>query len=270
MKKLFVGLFGLVLSGIVSAEIKTREIEYQINGESFTGYLAYDDSVQEKRPGVLVVHEWWGHNDYVRKRAEMLAELGYAAFALDMYGSGKLADHPQDAMKFMQAVVSNIDVAERRFQAGLNLLRNQPQVDPNRIAAIGYCFGGGTALHMARQGADLDAVVSFHGALNTETPAEQGKVKARLLILTGGADPMIPAEQVDAFRAEMNAAGVDYSVHTYPDAKHGFTNPAADALGKKFDMPLAYDAKADADSWLKMRDFLARVWSKNNSGVVEK
>lgn len=260
MKKYFFGLVALLLSVVVCADIKTREIQYQVDGKSFTGYLAYDDSIEGKRPGILVVHEWWGHNDYVRKRAEMLAQLGYTAFALDMYGSGNLADHPKDAMKFMQAVVSDMDVAEQRFQAGLNLLRNQPQVDNKRIAAIGYCFGGSTALHMARQGADLDAVVSFHGALDTETPAQKGEVKARLLILTGAADPMIPAGEVDAFRAEMDAAGVDYSIHTYPEAKHAFTNPAADSFGKRFELPLAYDAKADADSWLKMRDFLAKVF----------
>lgn len=261
MKKYFIGLAGLMLSLVVSADIKTRVLNYQVDGETFTGYLAYDDRIDGKRPGILVVHEWWGHNGHVRKRAEMLAELGYTAFALDMYGSGKLAEHPEDARKFMQAAASNMHVAEKRFEAAYNLLRNQPQVDEKQLAAIGYCFGGGTSLHMVRRGMDLDAVVSFHGALGTKTPAEKGRVKAELLILTGAADPMIPAAQVDAFREEMTAAEVDYTIHSYPDAKHSFTNPAADDYGKRFDMPLAYDAQADTDSWSKMRDFLAKVFA---------
>src|SRR5690606_1443571 len=187
---------------------------------------------------------------------------GYTAFALDMYGSGKLAEHPEDAGKFMQAVVSNIHVAEQRFEAAYNLLRNQATVDPDHIAAIGYCFGGGTSLHMARKGLDLDAVVSFHGALGTNTPAQQGQIKADLLILTGAADPMIPQEQVDDFREEMTAANVPFKIYSYPGAKHGFTNPAATDFGKRFNMPLAYDAQADADSWNRMRDFLSEVFAK--------
>lgn len=262
MKKLFSGLLILCLSVFAHAEVKTQIIEYKVNGESFTGYLAYDDSVQGKRPGVLVVHEWWGHNDYVRKRAEMLAELGYTAFALDMFGTGKLADHPDEAGKFVQMVTSNIDVAEARFTSAFNLLRNQPTVNPEEIAAIGYCFGGGTALHMARQGMDLEAVVSFHGSLAAKTPAEDGEVEADLLIFTGAADPMVPAEQVEAFREEMTEANVAFRIYSYPGVKHGFTNPEATEFGERFNLPLAYDAAADADSWNKMREFLDEVFAE--------
>lgn len=261
MKKSACGFVLLFLSTFVQAAIQSQAIEYQVDGESFTGYLAYDDSITGKHPGVLVVHEWWGHNDYVRMRADMLAKLGYTAFALDMYGTGKLADHPEDATKFMQAVVSSMPLAEKRFQAAYNLLRNQPNVDASEIAAIGYCFGGGTVLHMARQGLDLAGVVSFHGALGTQAPAQAGKVKANVLVLTGEADPMITAEQVDAFREEMTNAGVNYTVYTYPGAKHGFTNPAADDFGKRFNMPLAYNKEADMDSWLKMKAFLAKIFA---------
>lgn len=261
MKKVLAGFIVLMLSLVAHAEIKTQEVEYKIDGESFTGYLAYDDSVKGKRPGVLVVHEWWGHNDYVRKRAEMLAELGYTAFALDMYGTGKLADHPQDATKFMQAVVSNMPAAEKRFNTAYTLLSEHDTVDAQQLAAIGYCFGGGTVLHMARQGAALKGVVSFHGSLGTQSPAQKGSVKADILVLTGAADPMIPEEQVAAFRSEMDAAGVSYSLHSYPGATHGFTNPAADDFGKRFDMPLAYNAEADADSWLKMREFFEKIFT---------
>lgn len=262
MKKILCGLVAVLLSISAQAELKTQVIEYQIGGDSYTGYLAYDDSQTGKRPGVLVVHEWWGHNDYVRKRAEMLAGLGYTAFALDMYGTGKLAQHPQDATNFMQAVVSNMNVAERRFEAAFNLLRNHPTVESEKIAALGYCFGGATSLHMARQGLDLDGVASFHGALGSETAAEKGKVKGEVIIFTGEADPMIPAEDVSAFHQEMTNANVAHSIYSYPGAKHGFTNPAADDFGKRFNLPLAYDAAADADSWLKTRDFLAKVFNR--------
>lgn len=262
MKKILSGLMILCLSVVAQAAVKTQVIEYKVNGESFTGYLAYDDSVQGKRPGILVVHEWWGHNDYVRKRAEMLAELGYTAFALDMFGTGKLANHPDDAGKFVQAVMSNMDVAEQRFLAAYHLLRNQPTVNPEQIASIGYCFGGSTSLHMARKGLDLVGVASFHGGLSTDTPARDGQVKADLLILTGDADPMVPAEQVNAFRQEMVDANVAFRIYSYPGAKHGFTNPEATEFGKRFKLPLAYDAAADADSWDKLQAFLKEIFAK--------
>ncbi len=261
MKKCMMFCLTWLLALGVQAAVKTQEIEYKVEGESFTGYLAWDDSVSEKRPGVLVVHEWWGHNDYVRKRAEMLAGLGYVALALDMYGTGKLAEHPAQATEFMQAVISNIPEAEKRFDTALDLLRQQPGVDADRIAAIGYCFGGATVLHAARRGVDLRGVVSFHGALGTQAPAEKDKVKAEVLVLTGAADPMIPEEQVAAFKAEMESASVPYKVVSYPNAKHSFTNPAADAVAKRFDMPVGYDAAADVASWQEMRDFLTRVFA---------
>lgn len=261
MKHYVVGFMLFTLSLVVRAEIKTEAIEYQVDGASFTGYMAYDDAIRGERPGVLVVHEWWGHNAYVRKRAEMLAALGYTAFALDMYGTGKLADHPQGATKFMQAVISDMPAAEKRFNAALGLLREHETVDEARVAAIGYCFGGGTVLNMARKGVDLKGVVSFHGSLGTKTPAEKGEVAAAILVFTGAADPMVPAEQVAGFRSEMEAAGVSYALHSYPGAMHGFTNPAADDFGKRFEMPLAYDIKADADSWVKMSRFFDKIFA---------
>lgn len=253
---------GLLLgsASLSQAEVQSREINYTVDGQTFTGYLAYDDRIEGDRPGVLVVHEWWGHGDYVRKRADMLAELGYAAFALDMYGSGKYAEHPSKANEFMQSVMSNKDEAERRFRKALSILREQPMVEKDDIAAIGYCFGGAVVLHMARAGIDLDGVVSYHGMLSTDVEAQPGDVEADLLVFTGEADPMVPAQQVEAFKQEMANANVDFKVHSYPGAQHAFTNPAATEAGKQYDLPLAYDAEADADSWHKTQRFFNRIF----------
>jgi dienelactone hydrolase len=233
-------------------DIATEEVTYSVGDEEFTGFFAYDRSRSGPRPGVVVVHEWWGHNDYARERARQLAEMGYTAFALDMFGSGKTAEHPDDAQAFAMAVFADLEQAELRFNAALDRLKGHETVDPERVAAIGYCFGGGVVLHMARVGTDLDAVASFHGSLQPMEPAEPGAVKARVLVYTGEADPMVPAEAVAAFEQEMQAAGASYELKSYPGAMHSFTNPGATAVGEEFGMPLAYDAEADADSWARM------------------
>lgn len=241
-------------------EVVTEEIAYEVGGEPFTGFLAYNKNADGKRPGVLVVHEWWGHNDYARSRAKQLAEMGYVAFALDMYGAGKVADHPDNAMKFMQAATKDPELAKQRFLAAKSLLQSQAETDPDKIAAIGYCFGGGVVLNMARAGVDLDGVASFHGVLAPVTPATPGSVKAKVMVFNGAADPFVPQEQIDAFKAEMEAAGVDYEFINYPDVKHSFTNPGATAVGEKFEMPLAYDENADKDSWRKLAAFFDSLW----------
>jgi len=252
----------LCLPLVVQAAVVGEEVDYRSGDTVLKGYLAYDDSIKGKRPGVLVVHEWWGHNEYARRRARMLAELGYTALAVDMYGDGKQADHPDDAGKFATAVRSNMPEAEARFRAALGLLRGHKTVDAAHIAAIGYCFGGGIVLEMARRGLDLDGVVSFHGSLGTAEPARKGRVKARVLVLNGAEDPFTTAEQIATFKQEMAQAGVDYRFINYPGAKHSFTNPDADGFAKRFDMPLAYNAKADKQSWTEMRHFLKQVFSK--------
>ena len=260
MSRILTCLVMLLAAVAARAEIKTETIDYQVGDTRMSGYLAYDDSLPGPRPGVLVVHEWWGHNDYVRGRAEMLARLGYTAFALDMYGDGKVADHPDTATGFMKEVTGNMPEAERRFDAARAVLVQQPSVDPERIAAIGYCFGGGVVLHMARTGADLDAVVSFHGSLGTEQPAQAGDVAARVLVFNGADDVMVPPEQVRAFEREMTAANVHYELINYANVKHGFTNPAADSFAARFGMPLEYNAQADAASWTRMQAFLQQVF----------
>ena len=261
MKKMLLLLTLFCLGQSAEAAVKGTEVTYQAEGTKLKGYLAYNTSIKGKRPAVLVVHEWWGHNDYARKRANMLAELGYTALAVDMYGDGKQAGHPDEAGKFAAEVSKNMPLAKARFEAGMKLLRQQKSVDPNKLAAIGYCFGGGVVLNMARLGEDLKGVASFHGALATDHPAEPDKVKARILVFTGEADPMIRPDMIAAFEREMDDAKVKYRVVLYPGAKHAFTNPAADELGKKFDLPLAYNPGADLDSWQQLTVFLREIFA---------
>lgn len=242
------------------AEVSTREVAYEAtDGTKLRGFLARPVGA-ERRPAVLVIHEWWGHNDYVRGRARQLAELGYVALAVDMYGDGKTADHPKDAQAFMEEVMGGDGVMEARFRAALDVLRAEDGVDPQRLAAIGYCMGGAVGLQMARAGADLRGVVSFHGSLGTTARAAPGAVKPKLLVLTGADDPFVPAEQVAAFRDEMAAADADCEIVEYPGVVHAFTNPGATAKGEKFELPLRYDAEADADSWRRMTEFFAKIF----------
>ncbi len=241
-------------------KVMGREVEYRAGETLLKGYLAENPNLKGKRPAVLVVHEWWGHNEYARKRARMLAEQGYVALAVDMFGEGKTARHPEDAGKFATEAMKNKAVGEARFNAALDFIRKQPTVDATRIAAIGYCFGGGVVLHMARQGADLKGVASFHGSLATDTPAQPGKVKARILVFNGEDDKMIPPDQVAAFREEMARAGADFRYVGYPGVRHSFTNPDADTYAKEFNLPLAYDRKADRDSWKQTLQFLKDIF----------
>jgi len=260
MRAFIFSLLALGLLGSAQAAIVTQETSYEVDGQRHVAYIAYDDAIKGKRPGVLVVHEWWGHTPYVRKRAEMLAELGYVGMALDMYGDGKTADHPKDAGSFAQAALADLPKARKRFEAARELLAGQPQTDASHIAAIGYCFGGGVVLNMARAGADLDAVASFHGSLATAQPAEKGGVKARVFVANGAEDPMIKPDDVLNLHEEMRAAGVELTYIEYPGAKHGFTNPDADRFGREFNIPLGYDAHADAHSWAMMKTFLEQAF----------
>ena len=243
-------------------QITGEDVTYSADTISMNGYLAYDAAQEGARPGILVVHEWWGHNDYARSRADMLAEMGYTALAVDMYGDGKIANHPDDAGKFAGEVFQNIESGMARFNAALDLLKNHPSTDPNNIAAIGYCFGGGVVLHMARVGTDLKGVVSFHGSLGTQSPAEEGVVKAAVLVCHGADDPFVPAEHVEAIQSEMEAANVDFTFKSYPGALHSFTNPIADSVGPLFELPLKYDKAADEQSWQDMQDLFARIFTE--------
>ena len=258
---LFILLTSLLLPFQSHAEIVTKVVDYSDGEIKMKGHLAYDDSIAGQRPGIIIVHEWWGHNDYVKKRARMLAKLGYHAIAIDMYGNGKTASHPKDAGKFSGEVKKNMAVAEKRFMAAYSLLQKQYNVAKDKMAAIGYCFGGGIVLEMARRGVDLDGVVSFHGSLGTKLAAKKGKVKAKVLVLNGKADPFVKQTAITQFKKEMKAANIDFKFINYPNAKHAFTNPGADKLGDKFKIPLAYNADADKKSWSEMELFLNKIFS---------
>jgi len=259
---LLVSAVFIMLTTTAWGKVSGREVEYRAGDTVLKGYLADNPALKGRRPAVLVVHEWWGHNEYARKRARMLAEQGYVALAVDMFGDGKTARHPDDAGKFAAEVMKNKPVGEARFNAALEFIRQQPRVDAARVAAIGYCFGGGVVLHMARQGADLKGVASFHGSLATDSPAQPGVVKAKVLVFNGEEDKMIPPEQVAAFREEMTRSGADFRYVGYPGVKHSFTNPDADSYAQKFNLPLAYDKKADRDSWAQTLKFLREIFRK--------
>lgn len=243
-------------------DIRAEELSYQAGESTLKGYIAWDASKPGPLPGVIVVHEWWGHNEYVRRRARMLAEEGYVALALDMYGDGKNTQHPEDAQKFVMEAVSNADVAKARFLAAVDVLKMHDATDSSKVAAIGYCFGGAVVLQMARLGADLDGVASFHGTLSPQgPPAQPGSLRAKVLVLHGADDSLVPPEQVAAFKREMEAAGVDYKLVEYPGAQHAFTNPEATERGQKLNMPLAYDEAADTQSWAELQTFLQGLFS---------
>jgi dienelactone hydrolase len=260
MKTFCILLLNLLLAAPALGALIGTEISYSAGATTMKGYLAYDDAIAGRRPGVLVVHEWWGQNEYARKRARMLAELGYTALAVDMYGDGKLATHPEDAGKFSGELRNNLTEATARFEAAMKLLRLHPTVEPGKIAAIGYCFGGGIVLEMARRGFNLRAVASFHGSLGTEHPTRKGMIKAKLLVANGADDPFTTPEQVAAFKQEMDAADVDYRFINYPGAKHSFTNPDADKLGKQFNLPLAYNKAADEASWQALQELFREAF----------
>lgn len=241
------------------AKVVGENVEYTVDGDMFRGYIARDTDLAGPLPAVLVVHEWWGHNAYARQRANMLAAQGFVAMALDMYGRGKLAEHPDDAKAFMSATLAAEGAVKKRFTAARELLVDRPYVDASRTAAIGYCFGGGVVLNMARAGMDLDGVVSFHGALGPVQSPPPGSIKADILVFNGEADPFVPATLVQSFKDEMALADARMTYVGYPNVKHSFTNPGATAVGEKFGMPLVYDEAADKDSWTKAMQFLHRV-----------
>jgi len=239
--------------------LKEETVTYTARGVTMNGYVVYDATKEGKRPGVLVVHEWWGLNDYPKMRARKLAELGYIAMAVDMYGNGKTADNPDDAGKMAGPFYQDPQMAKARFDAALNKFKSYSQVDTNNLAAIGYCFGGGIVLNMARLGENLNGVVSFHGSL-VGTQADKNLLKAKILVCHGAADQFVKPEEVARFKKQMDSIGANYTFKQYPNASHAFTNPNATPVGQKFKIPIAYNGAADSASWSDMKDFFAKIF----------
>ena len=241
------------------ADITTEELTYTAGDATCRGHVAYD-AAGGRRPGVLVVHEWWGLDDYIRGRARMLAELGYTALAVDMYGDGRTAADPDGAGALMNSVLGDMESGTARLRAAYDALAGHPAADSGRMAAIGYCFGGAMVLHGARIGMDLKGVVSFHGALGSFHKPAKGEVKAKVLVCHGAADVLVSDEEIAGFRQEMADAGADCRFVAYDGALHGFTNPEATANGEKYGLPLAYDEAIDNRSWGDMKALFAEIF----------
>jgi dienelactone hydrolase len=257
MKHILYIVCTLSLAVSANAAIVSKPVEYTQNGTTLEGYLAYDDAVQGKRPGVLVVHEWWGLNDYVRSRVDKLARLGYVAFALDMYGKGIWTTEAAKA-KDLSGHLQGTPLMRQRARAGLDILKSNSLVDPAKIAAIGYCFGGTTVLELAYSGADLAGVVTFHGGLTAPKPDDLSRIKTRFLICHGANDGFISGDAINAFQEGMRKSGVDWQMIFFGGAVHGFTNPGADKYGIK---GLAYNKLADERSWQYMQIFFKEIFS---------
>ncbi len=249
----------MTVAATFNASICTQALDYVQEEAELEGYLAYDDRVKDSRPGILVVHEWWGINEYIRKRTEHLASLGYLAFAADIYGKGNRAATREEAMALAGKFRSGTDrsLMRARVNAGLDELKNNPLVDRARVAAIGYCFGGTVVLELARSGADLAGVVCFHGGLATPNPDDAKNITAKVLVLTGADDPSVKSEQVAAFEEEMRRASVDWQLVSYGHAVHGFTNPDNGTDNTK---GAAYNEKADRRSWAAMKNFFEEIF----------
>jgi len=241
-----------------NAAIKEEPITYTDGQTTMKGFVVYDDAITAKRPGIVMVPEWWGITPHIHSEAQKFAQQGYTAFIADVYGDAKTADNPKDAGALAGSVMKDPKGMESRFNAARDQLAKQASVNPQRIGAVGYCFGGAVVLNMARAGADLVAVAGFHASLGLNTPAPApGTVKAKVLILNGADDPFVKREQYDALKKDFDAAKVDYRIIEYPGAVHAFTNPEATELGKKFNLPLKYDAKADQESKAEAAKFFA-------------
>jgi dienelactone hydrolase len=257
MKKLIFALLALAGAATVRAGIHTQIIEYKLGDTTLEGFVAYNAAVHGKRPGVLIVHQWLGLTDYEKKRAEMLAQLGYVAFCADIYGKGVRPQNTAEAGAQAGKYKNDRNLLRARVNAGLDALRQQPLVDPKRVAAIGYCFGGTTVLELARSGADIAGVVSFHGGLDSPTPADGKNIKCKVLVCHGADDPYEKPQDLAAFESELRDAKVDWQLIQYGGAVHSFTQPMA---GNDNSKGAAYNEKADKRSWEAMKQFLAEIF----------
>ena len=242
---------------VARGEVVTKTVEYRQGDTVLEGYLAYDDAGPAKKPGVVVFHQWMGLTGYEKKRAEQLAALGYVAFAADLYGKGVRPANPKDAAAEAGKYRANRPLLRARAQAALAELRKQSNVQTDKIAAIGYCFGGGAALELARSGADVLGTVSFHGSLDTPTPQDAKNIRGKVLVLHGADDPNVPRAAVLALEDELTKGGVDWEVDLYSGTVHAFTQPD---VGSDKSKGVAYNPEADRRSWARMKDFFAEIF----------
>lgn len=250
---------GSTASPTSGMSIKQETVTYTSDTVTMNGFVAYNQNDTGKRPVILIVHEWWGQNEYVKNRARQLASLGYIAMAVDIYGNGKTAENPEQAKALAMPFYQNPQMAKQRFDAAFAKIKTYPVADTNNVAAIGYCFGGGLVLNAARLGSHVKGVVSFHGSL-LGTPVDKNLLKADVLVCHGEADKFVPAEEVAQFKKQMDSVGASYTFKSYAGATHAFTNPDATENGKKFSIPIAYNAAADTASFKDMQDFLKKLF----------
>jgi dienelactone hydrolase len=258
---IMLSITSIVRSGNLTPNIKEEIITYTSDGVSLKGFIAYDDNLKGKRPAVLVVHEWWGLNDYTRMRVRKLAELGYIAMAADMFGNGKTAANPAEAQEYATPYYKDPTLSKTRLDAALKKLMEYKQTDPKNIAAIGYCFGGFVVLNYAKLGADLKGIVSFHGGLGG-VPVDKKLLKAKVLICHGASDKFVSQKDAEDLKHKLDSIGADNTLKIYANATHAFTNPDATETGKKFNMPIEYNADADRDSWNDMKAFFGQIFKK--------
>ena len=240
--------------------IRTETVNINFDEHTSESYVAYPADKQGSQPGILVIPEFWGLTDYIKGRARSLAELGYCALAVDIYGEGWTANTAEEATNAMNKLFANMEKTSEKLLLHLKTLKDLKQTDETKTASIGYCLGGSFSLHLARLGADVTGVVSFHGDLTPHTTTQAGNVKAKILVCHGEADDFIPEEKVNNFKKEMEEAGADYKFISYPGAQHGFTNPQATENGKKFGIPTAYDEQADKAAWEEMLKFFNQIF----------
>jgi len=262
-----IAFFAIIITSLSFVPIKVKPmlkeevITYISEGVTLKGFVVYDESQLGKRPAILVVHEWWGLNDYAKNRARQLAALGYIAMAVDMYGDGNVALNPQQAQEMATPFYQNPQLAKTRLDAAINKVKEFKETDANSIAAIGYCFGGSVVLNSAKLGVDLKAVVSFHGGLSG-VQANKELLKAKILVCHGEADKFVSEKDVTDFKHSLDSIGADYTFKPYANATHAFTNPEATKIGKQFNMPIEYNEAADKASWIDMQKFLKSIFNK--------
>jgi dienelactone hydrolase len=250
-----------ILTAVNAQSIKEENISYTVNGVTYKAYVAYNSNMKGKRPAVLVIHEWWGLNDYPKMRAHKLAEMGYIAMAADVFGNGKTALNPTEAQELTTPFYNDPNLCKTRLDEALKKLKEFPETDKDNVAAIGYCFGGYVVLNYAKLGAGLKGVVNFHGGVGG-VPVDKKLLKASILVCQGASDTFVTEKDAETLKHKLDSAGVVNTLKVYPGATHAFTNPAATEIGKKFNIPIAYNADADRDSWNDMKAFFGKIFGK--------